>query len=228
MRNFFSCVLALAAFFASSGTTGAGLITIANWTFETSVPTTAGPHSAEGGLQAGVAAATGFHASGTTTYSNPAGNGSPESFSSNNWTTLGDYYQFQVNLSGYQNASVTWDQARSSTGPASFNLQYSTDGTTFTTINSYNVLVSTSPTAWNSTTNFTAFNFGSISLTSAVDNQSTVFVRMSSQSVAVASGTNRIDNVIIQATVVPEPSTMSLLALAVTGVIFVRSRKELL
>jgi len=220
----------MAAFFASCGTTHAALITIANWTFETSIPTSAGPHFAEDGLQAGVAAATGFRASttGTTTYSNPAGNGSLESFSSNNWTTIGDYYQFQVNLSGYQNASVTWDQARSGTGPASFNLQYSTDGTTFTTINSYNVLVSTSPTAWNSTTNFTAFNFGSISLTSAVDNQSTVFVRMSSQSVAAAAGTNRIDNVIIQATVVPEPSTMSLLALAVTGMIFERSRKQLL
>ena len=55
---------------------------LAAWTFETSVPVNGGPHQAEGGVFA--ASSTALGATGGT-YSNPVGNGSLESFSSNGW-----------------------------------------------------------------------------------------------------------------------------------------------
>jgi len=230
MKVLGSLVFALLMAFGMSGQARAALI--AGWTFESSLPLTAGPHVAEAGLQAGTAPATGFRASGTTAYSNPAGNGSAESFSSNNWTTVGDYYQFQVNLTGYGSATITWDQTRSSTGPSAFDLQYSIDGSTFNTISSYTVLNNAAsagppvvPGAWNSTTNYPVYTFGPTSLTAAVDNQATVYVRLRSRATAASGGTNRVDNVLINAQQIPEPSAFALLGLSVAGVTFVRRRK---
>jgi hypothetical protein len=204
----------------------AGASLIAHWTFETSLPTDAGPHLAELGIQAGIAQATGFHASGTTTYSNPVGNGSSESFSSNNWTTVGDYYQFRVDLTGFSNVAISWDQARSSTGPSDFSLQYSIDGSTFSVINNYTVLANSNPPAgpgaWSSLTYNPAFTFGLISLPAAADNQANVYVRLVSNATAASGGTNRIDNVRIS--VVPEPGTLSLLVVALAVVPRLRRR----
>ncbi|HEY2154598.1 MAG TPA: hypothetical protein VGH33_03145, partial [Isosphaeraceae bacterium] len=53
---------------------------IADWTFETTLPTTAGPFAPE----VGSGAASGQHASAST-YSTPVGNGSAHSFSSTAW-----------------------------------------------------------------------------------------------------------------------------------------------
>ena len=69
-------------------------VPIATWTFETSIPATAGPFSPE----VGNGSALGVHA-GATVYSSPAGNSSARSFSSTLWA-VGDYYQFQVNTTG--------------------------------------------------------------------------------------------------------------------------------
>ena len=73
---------------------------VADWTFETSMPATAGPFTAE----IGAGSALGFHA-GTTVYSTPAGNGSAHSFSSTAWS-VGDYYQFQVSTVGNPNVAL--------------------------------------------------------------------------------------------------------------------------
>jgi hypothetical protein len=230
MKILSSFAIALLMAIGMSGQASAALI--AGWTFESSIPATAGSHVAELGLQAGTAPASGFHATGTTTYSNPVGNGSNESFSSNNWTTIGDYYQFQVNLAGYNSATITWDQTRSSTGPSAFDLQYSIDGSTFNTIGSYTVLNNAAaagppvvPGAWNSTTNYPVYTFGPTSLTAAVDNQATVYVRLRSRATAASGGTNRVDNVLINAQQIPEPSAFALLGLSVARITFVRRRK---
>ena len=114
----------LAALAVASVASGA---VVANWTFETSIPTAAGPYAAEAGVNAASSFASGFHTSSATVYSNPAGNGSVESFSSNNWTT-GDYYQFTTSTVGYQNITIQWDQTGSGTGPRDFGLFYSVDG----------------------------------------------------------------------------------------------------
>lgn len=194
----------------------AAAATLATWTFETSVPTTAGPHAPEVGSGAGL----GFHA-GTTTYSNPVGNGSGESLSSNGWA-VGDYYQFSTSTGGNSIIDVSWDQTSSGTGPADFSLQYSTDGSLFTAITPYTVL----PTSW---------SFGTPSLTSSYTasigsiSASTIYFRMVNTSTASANGgtvastgTNRIDNVSIVG--VPEPATLALAAMSLIGVVVARRR----
>ncbi len=195
---------------------------IANWTFEVSVPTTAGPHAAE----IGTGFATGSHASTSAVYSNPVGNGSLESFSSNFWS-VGDYYQFQFSTVGLENVQFSWDQAGSSTGPRDFQVQYSTDGTNFTNFGSvYEVLINGAPnTPWNSTTYNPLFTYNvDMSSVSAIDNQANVFLRLTNTSTVsinlgtvATGGTNRVDNVLVEATAVPEPATMAILGLGVAA-----------
>ncbi len=178
---------------------------ITQWTFETSVPATAGPIAAETGTGTGTA----FHAN-TTVYSNPVGNGSVESWSSNNWS-INDYYQFGTSSTGYNALSIEWDQASSSTGPLDFVLQYSLDNTTYTNIGSgYTVYLNGSPnTPWSSGGSpDPLFHFAvDLSGITVLDNASSVYFRMTDSSTTSANGgsvattgTNRVDNVTINGT----------------------------
>ena len=61
-------------------------------------------------------------------WSNPAGNGSAKSLSSNNWAT-GDYYQFTLTISDSEFSGLglsvyRFDQTGSNTGPKDFQLSY--------------------------------------------------------------------------------------------------------
>lgn len=189
---------------------------LAHWTFEVTVPTTAGPHAAEAGDVGGQA--TGFHTSTATVYSNPVGNGSLESFSSNNWST-GDYYQFQTSTLGYHSIAVQWDQTRSSTGPGTFDLQWSDDGVNFLTLlDDYNI----DAISWSSLTYNPLSTYGPIELPAAANNKANVYIRMTSQVTSASAGTNRIDDVIITG-VIPEPTSLALLAL---GGVLLRRRRE--
>ena len=207
-----------------SWTSSVHAATLATWTFESSIPATAGPHAAE----VGSGSASGFHTSGSAVYSNPAGNGSAESFSSNFWA-VGDYYQYTANTTGMTDVTIALDHASSSTGPRDFEIYYSTDGTTFTTTGfSYSVLVSASPVAWNSTTGYPvhsqAFNLSAIT---DLNNQSTIYLRFVVDSLVTAGGTtvasfatagsSRMDNVTINA--VPEPATALLGAFGLLGLL---------
>lgn len=182
---------------------------IAQWTFQINTPadlgnSATGPVVAgEGGVFAATSIATGAHASSATDWSTPVGNGSTESFSSNNWTT-GDYYQFQTSSTGFQNISIAWDQSRSETGPVNFDLQYSTNGTTYTSYFSYTVPIN--PT-WTSN----AQNLGGVT---SLNNLPNIFFRLTATSGTTnPAGTNRIDNITIQGdplpgtSGVPEPGT---------------------
>src|SRR5208282_848324 len=125
-------------------------ITITDWTFETSLPATAGPFSPE----IGSGSASGSHA-GASVYSSPAGNGSSHSFSSTIWA-VNDYYQFSVSSIGFQNIRLSFDQTSSSTGPGKFLLVYSTDSVSFSPFGSdYSV----SATSWSSGTHITTTTF---------------------------------------------------------------------
>jgi hypothetical protein len=209
--------------------TAARAATLASWTFETSVPATAGPHAAE----VGAGAASGFHAT-STVYSNPVGNGSAESFSSNGWG-VGDYYQFQISTTGFQDIQISWDQTSSSTGPRDFALQYSTNGTTFTNFGSdYVVLANASPNpVWNSTTSSPIYSTSQdLSSIGAIENVATVYFRLTNTStVAVngstvaGTGTNRVDNVTISGIAVPEPSSMVLAGLGMLGAVLALRRR---
>ena len=194
---------------------------LANWTFEVSVPATAGPHAAEAGVNAAASFASGFHVSPSVVYSNPVGNGSLESFSSNFWA-VGDYYQFITSTAGFQNISISWDQTRSSTGPTTFDLQWSTDGTAFTTLlNDYAVPNDT----WSSAGPPLATSaFGPVAGPAALNNQTIIYFRLTADSTAVSTaGTSRVDNIVISGDVIPVPGTLSMLGLAV--VVFSRRRR---
>ncbi len=153
-----------------------------------------------------------------TSYTSPAGNGSTYAFSSNVWKA-GDYYQAKFDTTGYSGISFSFDQIRSSTGPASWLVEMSVNGgTSFTTIvSAYDP--GTSP-SWSTTTN----NPGATrtaSLGASADNAAEVIVRiralvdsLNSSSVYQPGGTSRIDNILVSGTLVPAPGAAALVGLA--------------
>jgi DNA/RNA endonuclease G (NUC1) len=187
---------------------------LARWTFQNLTgPTTNsafGPYAPETGLQTNFAAVTGLHVSSSTVYTNPTGNGSSRALSANNWTT-NDYYQFKVSMSGYQEAKVRFDHTSSSSGPAQFRVAYSTDGVLFVSFTNYNV-PKTNNTAVQWSGSFSnAASTVSLDLSSAVNlnGADELYLRILPSSTlsmtngtVTASGTSRIDNVIVEATTI--------------------------
>ena len=197
---------------------------IAGWSITTAFPTGAGNvptgntysvGAADQGDQTAGSSLSSYHTLAAATYTSPAGNGSQYAFSSNNWS-IGDYYEARVSTSNYSNISVSWDQARSSTGPASFELIFSVDGgTSWTTVAAYTVLQSGgggAPGTWTSTT-YNALYSSSQALAGAGD-ASLLIVRFRSTVAGASTGSNRIDNVVISGDVVPAPGAVALLAVA--------------
>ena len=194
---------------------------IASWSMPTAVPAaTTGTSYNYGAANSGELTSgtmlSSAHAVAATTYSSPTGNGSTYSFSSNNWT-IGDYYQVSVSTIGYSGVSISWDQTRSSTGPATFDAEMSVDGgANWTTILAgYSVVqaggAGTNTTSWNSTTSQAAFTLTAVA-GAAADEQANVLFRLRSTVTTAAAGTNRIDNFIVST--VPAPGAIALLGLA--------------
>jgi hypothetical protein len=158
----------------------------------------------------GPGTASGHHASGSTVWSNPAGNGSAESFSSNNWA-IGDYFQFQTSSDGLEDIFIEFDQVSSGTGPRDFQLSYSSDGTTFTSFGSVYMVRANSSPSWSSGTPLTVDTFTfDLSSVTALDDQANIFFRLGVASTASAGGgtiagggTSRVDNVSITGTLIP-------------------------
>ena len=168
-----------------------------------------------------------FHTLAAATYTSPSGNGSQYSFSSNNWST-GDYYEarFSTIGAGFSGLSVSWDQARSSTGPSIFNLVMSVDGgSNWTTLSAaYTVLQSGgggAPATWSSST-YNALYTSTVALGASADEKSLVILRWVSTTTAAATGSNRIDNIVVN-NAVPAPGAVALLGLA--GLVGSRRRR---
>lgn len=192
---------------------------LARWTFESSVPTTGGPFAAEAGVYAASSFATGFHADPSVVYSNPVGNGSGESFSSNFWTA-GDYYQFTGSTIGYTDITIGFDQTRSGTGPADFSLYYSIDGSNFNLVTSYVV----DQVTWSFGTHQPGAVFGPFSLPGDAANQSELTFRLVSDlTPGNTGGTNRVDNAFIAGTAIPTPGAVALFGAA--GLVAARRRR---
>jgi len=198
--------------------------TIAGWTFEVSAPGGAGTQVAGASIgpitpEVGSGSAFGVHAGSSTQWSNPAGNGSNESFSSNVWAS-GDYYQFNVDATNMQNIMFDFDQTRSATGPNFFDLQYSNDGSSYTSFGSYTL----AGTAWSATSAATVpgnhFSFD-LSPVTALNGDSSIFFRITNTSSLNATGgtlptagTSRIDNVFFTGSAIPEPAALGLMSVA--------------
>jgi hypothetical protein len=203
---------------------------IAQWTYETSQPTTAGPVSPE----VGTGSAVGSHA-GAAVYSTPAGNGSAHSHSSTIWA-VNDYWQYQTSTTGQSGIVVEWDQTSSNTGPRDFTLQYSTDGTTFSIFGStYAVQANASPNpTWNAATSSPIYHFTQdLSSITALNNQATVYFRLVDASTVSANGgtvasagTDRVDNFTVETGPVPEPATAGIVVLGSVFGLLRRSRRD--
>ena len=182
--------------------------TIAQWTFETSIPTTSGPLTPELGSGSATASTGG-------TFSNPAGWATAESWSSTAWDS-GDYFQFQVSSVGYVDIAVSWQQTGSGTGPRDFVLQYSVDGSSFTTFASYSI----TNDSWNaSSAPGASVKSFSLSAITALNGDASIFFRLTQSGTTsvnggtvAAGGTGRVDTFTVTGTAVPEPSSFAAFA----------------
>jgi hypothetical protein len=224
----------------------AALVTNADFTFETSAtldyngstkPLSSSITGATIGTliaESGTGSAYGVHAGASTVYSSPAGNGSSHSFSSNGWAA-GDYYLFTVPTTGIQNILLTFDQISSGSGPAVFNLLYSTDGTTGTTLptyTTYTIPYSSASSFWSAGTpqSVDSFSFDLSSITALNNNPNAAFEMVFNGSTTPflptssfsTSGTDRIDNVVVAGTAIPEPASLSLLTAAAAALLLRR------
>ena len=192
--------------------------TIAEWTFETSLPAGtpgAGVWITNIAAEVGSGTAAGLHA-GNATYSTPVGNGSAHSFSSTAWA-VGDFYQFAVSTLGFQNVTVAYDQAGSATGPRDFLFSFSTDGISFTPVGSSYIVLTNSASAnnegsgkstsvWSSSgsqQSVYTFSFD-LSSTNSLANQPVVYFRLTvadgtaENGASIGSGgTDRVDNFLV-------------------------------
>ena len=216
----------------------AAAITNAGFTFETSglaistsvTGASIGPLIAE----SGTGSAFGSHLATSTVYSSPSGNGSPHSFSSNVWAA-GDYYQFNVPTTGIQNILFSFDQTSSATGPKVFALYYSTDGSSYLSYTGYTVLANAAGTtgtttagAWNTSTSQPVYNFAlDLSAVTGLNNDANAGFRLVEADTTTATGgTDRVDNVVVSGSAIPEPATVSLLTAAAAGSLLRRRRSS--
>ena len=222
------CSLAVAMFLIA---VSVGATVIADWTFETSYGSITGSSTSLGPLspEVGAGSAFGVHAN-ISDWDAYYGNGSMYSFCVNNWS-VGDYYQFQVDTFGLTGISIDWDQTGSYTAPADFVLQYSNDGSTYTTFGSqYSVLLYNQP-SWRPTSGSTNYHFTCdlSSVDASVGNQATAYFRLVANSdvaingdVVGENGVIRIDNFTVSG--VPEPSTVILAGLGLVALMAIRGR----
>lgn len=189
--------------------------TIAYWDFETNnPPATAFTGQTCPGIAAdtGNGTASGYHASAATAWINYDGSlpAIDHSLGCNNWA-VGDYYQFQTSTSGYRDIQISWDIRASNTGPQDFDLEYSTDGSSF-------IVATTTQTAAGAVWVYGAgFDCSSIA---AIENAPTLYFRLKNSTTDAAggtgtiqpAGTTRIDNILITGSPVPEPAASAALA----------------
>ena len=190
---------------------------IAQWTFETSPPADLNNSTSIDGIGAdtGSGTASGLHASSASDWTTPAGNGSANSLSVNNWG-VGDYFQFQTSSAGQIGIQLEWDQRGSDTGPRDFVLQYSTDGASFT---QFGGTYTVQNVAWNSSTPTGSTHYTQdLSSVTDLDDATAIYFRLvNSSTVSIAgatvagTGTGVIDNFSISSlTAVPEPHEYAL------------------
>lgn len=207
---------AFVAVFCVASSATAGIIT--QWTME--APNTPADTTAATGPSVAAATGTGtlqgVHASATTAWSTPSGNGSAESYSSNTWA-VGDYIQFSTATTGSSSIGVIVDHTSSNTGPKDFRLDYSINGGAF--VNSgltYAVQPNAAPNpTWNSTTFSSLYRtFFDLSSISGLNNAASVAFRLintttnaaaAAGGTVAAGGTSRVDNLTVLDNV-PEPT----------------------
>jgi hypothetical protein len=217
---------------------------VGNWTFDNTtkqgVATATSPGvadtygTADGGSNAATSAATGLHASASTAWSFAQHTSASNlAYTSDHWAA-NDYWQFTLSTAGFSGLTVSWDAAGSSAGPKTFQLQYSTNGTTFTPINVSGTNVSNTGT-YSVATSFTSYSVD-LSTISGLNNDATAAFRLVDLSPTVggsisggnvgATGSDKLDNfTVTAAAAVPEPSTYFGAALALVAIGWMQRRR---
>lgn len=205
----------------------------ANYTFPATASTSAGPFQAEEGTFANTAsaAASSVHAVAAT-FSAPAGNGSAKSFSANTYST-GDYFQFTSPTTGTSNIQLLFDQTASGTGPTSWKVAYSTDGTNFTDLTggayTLNTGQSFSSAAEKPTTPPRYF-FDLSGISDLNDKAAVTFRLIDTFATGATAGTSRVDNFTIGTDLpvpapLPEPTALGFFAIAAAAAGLRRRRR---
>lgn len=193
--------------------------TVAFWTFETSPPADLSNSATIGGVAADtvkagvVATASGVHASANTDWTTPAGNGSANSLSANEWAA-GDYFQFTMSGGPFHAPFFEFDQTRSATGPANFKVQADIGSGFFDVGSPYVVAQNT----WSSGAPVPSHQFFQIPGFTTNISQFTVRI-IALEAGSATGGTGRVDNV--HAHNIPEPAScaVALTALAAFGAV---------
>jgi len=199
---------ALAAIAVCAGPAAAGPVNLALWTFETAPSNFSGPHTADEGVFADQSVLFADQQDPAANYTNPLGNGSSTSFTSNRWRA-GDFIQFTTSTIGFTDIELSWDWTRSGTGAESFALQWSTNGVQFSTL--MNELFIT-PITWSSNTFNPASRVGPLTLPAGAADQNEVHVRLMAIADAPGvTGTVRFDNIQMSGMSLPAPGAALLL-----------------
>ena len=227
MRTTFCLLAALWVSCASANT-------IALWTFETSIPNSAGPHVAEEGVNTPISNASSVHSSPDAIFIARVGNGSNWSFNSIDWN-IGDYYQFQTSTLGFEAIKISFDQTSSRRGPRDFELQYSTDGASFTNFASYSVLPNVAPDFWDPPVHHPQYGFDfDLSSIAALNDRPIVYLRLLDTGTTSANGdsvlnvgTDRVDSFAISGissspAAIPLPAALIPGALLLVSVVCIR------
>jgi len=100
---------------------------------------------------------------------------------------------FSFSMTGYQNLVITYATQRSNTGFTSQVWEYSTNGTTWSSLQT----LSSIPTT---------FAVQTLNTVTGLDNIATAYVRLTVAGASAASGNNRLDNIQLNATAIPSSS----------------------
>ncbi len=136
-----------------------------------------------------------------------------------NQANNGENVTLSVSTVGFTNIIVSFAAQRSATGFNSNQFQYSLNGITFVNFNA----------PYNPPTSFGLFTFDLGSITGLNNNSSAAF-RIVFNGASAATGSNRIDNLVVEgqspAAAIPEPASIVLLGLGLSGSMTMMRRKR--
>jgi len=159
------------------------------------------------------------------TWTRPAGNGTRTSASGIGLSANDTYWEFNVSTINLKDLLISYDQVSSNTGPRNWKLQYKVGAGSYVDVASYNIGYNSAGAtlSWASSAVRTEsqlnFNLSSIA---ALNNKASVFLRVliagtqqynpTATAAFGTAGSTRIDSIKINATAVPEPESVLILA----------------